>query len=128
MVSFVWDYFEKQDLVNARCKTCRNLIKYGKGTLPLIEHLKLHNIHRPDLKRPAPDPAQKESAKKQRTFDELMNKNSLERQIAIMTSKNNLSFNQVATTTFIRSQLAKEFPGKIIPQDGKGMARLTLKY
>ena len=52
MPSFVWNYFEKIGLKNARCKvdSCNKLLKLH-GTKALIKHLEaLHGISNPDKK------------------------------------------------------------------------------
>lgn len=105
-MSFVWKYFDKLDLIKARCKVnnCRTEIAFHKGTSNLIGHLKLkaihnisHNIIEKSSKRLANDEIS-ETQMNQKTLFEYCNERTVEEEVARMICESNLSFNQIAHT------------------------------
>lgn len=139
MPSFVWKHFNKFDplVKKARCtfEGCNRDILYGNGTRALIKHLKgLHDITEQTeagpAKRPtSDDPRQNNNSKRQTTMFEFSGrKPSMEEDIAKMVSGGTLSFNQIATCSFIRGALAMKYPGKIVPQDTKGISAMMTKF
>ena len=132
MPSFVWDYFTKKGAKTnqAECNQagCFKKLSYAKGTSSLIHHLKTaHNIiNEPDSAK-RPDEANQET-KQQKKISDFLKKPTIEEEVARMVAESNLTFNQIATTKFIRLSLAAKYPHNIFPQDHAGISRLMMKY
>lgn len=133
--SFVWNHFVKIDTESARCdvnKSCVKKFLYSKGLTSLIYHLKsTHNItNKPGNEKRAGEGSSVEEAhqKKQKIMLDFVLKPSLEEEVSRMIAMSNLSFNQIATDSFIRRSLKRDFPTRTIPKSDQGISRLMLKF
>lgn len=130
MPSFVWDHFTKLNEKKSKCNFpgCGAILMYAKGTRSLIYHLKTHNILQPSsVKRPNPD-SQQNPVKRQKLITDYSKKQSIEEEIARMASESNFSFNQIATTKFIRESLAIKYPNSTVPKQAKQVAEMLMKF
>lgn len=130
MPSVVWNYFDKLDLSKARCKIegCSAVLTYLKGMSGLNYHLKSqHGIEKQNesLKRPT---VQDEVQKRQRKMPEFIVKPTFGEEIARLVAVDNLSFNQIVKSSFIRQSLILKYPGQIVPKDNKGVSAALMKF
>lgn len=96
----------------------------------------LRTVHKiTDEKPPSPVPeaaaqVQEGARKRQKTLHDMnfLTRATLEEEVAKMAAKSNFSFNSIATDSFIRRSLARDYPSRTIPKDHHGMARLTMKF
>lgn len=137
MPSFVWNHFVKLDKDNARCKeaNCTKKLVYSKGIRSLVYHLKAdHNITGEVAEKNSREAASQQdidaARKRQKTLHELdfLVKPSLEEEVSKLIAVSNFSFNQVATTPFIRESLKKKYPDRIIPKGHQGVSDLMMKF
>ena len=127
--SFVWEYFEKSGSNKARCqfKDCKTEISYVKGMAGLTYHLKTHKITK--TSKSASD--QSPQKKRQRTLNECnfnIKLSTIEEDVAKMVAESNFSFNQVATSSFIRDALSQKYPGSTIPKKADQVSQMVMKF
>lgn len=131
MPSFVWNYFEKVSIENARCSSegCKKIFKWIKGIAALANHLKNeHNIVEQSSKRNSASKSEEPTPKRQKNLLECFKKSTLEEEISRMVAESNLTFNQVSESKFIRESLALKYPNNIIPKAHETVAALVMKF
>ena len=69
-----------------------------------------------------------QSKKRQRTIQEFGYKQKIEEDVAEMIAISNLSFNQIAKSSFIRQALITKYPGQTVPKQAKGVAEMLMKF
>lgn len=134
--SFVWKHFKKVDKDYARCiePGCDKQLMFTKGIAGMVYHLKsIHKISGNPVNEKRPAAAEggngmDQEAKRQKTMTDFLLKRTLEEEVSRLVAESNFTFNQIATTPFIRRALKKEYPGRKIPRHNQGVSKLVLKF
>ena len=94
--SFVWEFFDKINRDEAKCKKCDKLLKcVGGSTASMIAHVtRVHHINSTETK------------KAQKSIN-LYLKKSIDEEISRLASVDGVSFNAIAKSKFIQQSLKK---------------------
>lgn len=126
MPSYVWNHFDKRENKVAMCRKCKQLIKYQNGTQGMIGHLKkvhgITNDSHSNLETSKEQPSTRQSL-----IVEYQKKPTLEEEVSKLACSG-LSFNQIATVSFIRSSLMTKFPDRIVPKDSFSIGKMIQKF
>jgi flagellar hook-associated protein FlgK len=113
----------------AKCNKCNKAIVYMTGTNGMIGHLRLiHNINEKTPNNNKDSSQAEPCAKKQKLITAYSTKTSLEEEVSRLACVGNLTFNQIASTPFIRRNLILEFPDRKVPKYADGISDLIVNF